>query len=384
MQTADGTLFARAKSSSVTQAKALSPWHDMSHITCVPSDCETPFVSVVIPIRNEARFIGRCLEAVVDQDYPAGRMEIIVADGLSTDETREIVDSFSTRHPGLRVITNAGKIVTTGLNAAIAAASGDIIVRVDGHCEIAKDYVSQCVRHLQTGVDAVGGPLDTIGETVVAQAIAVGMSSTFGVGNSAFRTSKGQTRLVDTVAFPAYPRAVLDRLGPFDEELVRNQDDEYNYRLRKHGGRILLAADVRANYFSRSSLRSLWRQYSQYGFWKVRVLQKHPRQMSARQFVPALFVTGLLGCTLGSILRLVPWSVVAAVAGSYLLVNLAASVHAARANRRIAMVLPLVFAILHFSYGFGFLRGLIAFRRRWRDRRSSISIPADPIVVRTR
>ena len=334
---------------------------------------QSPFVSVVLPIRNEGRFIRRCLESVVAQDYPADRMEIIVADGMSTDDTREIALSFKSVFPALRVIDNPGRIVPTGLNAAVAAARGEIIVRVDGHCEIAPDYVSRSVGHLQTGVDAVGGPLDTIGETVIARAIAIGMSSRFGVGNSAFRTSPGRTIYADTVAFPAYPRAVLARVGPFDEELVRNQDDEYNYRLRKQGGRVLLAADVRAKYFSRSSLRSLWRQYFQYGYWKVRVLQKHPRQMCTRQFIPATFVSALALALAAALLSLVPAVVPVAIAAAYLLANLFAAVRASRADRRTFAILPLVFAILHVSYGVGFLKGLVAFRRRWYVRPATLA-----------
>ena len=334
------------------------------------SNC--PFITVVLPVRNEGRFIRRCLESVIAQDYPADRMEIIVADGMSTDDTRKIALSFQSAFPALRVIDNPGRIVPTGLNGAVAAARGEIIVRVDGHCEIARDYVSRSVAHLQTGVDAVGGPLDTIGETVIARAIAIGMSSRFGVGNSAFRTSPGRTMYADTVAFPAYPRAVLARLGPFDEELVRNQDDEYNYRLRKQGGRVLLAADVRAKYFSRSSLRSLWRQYFQYGYWKVRVLQKHPRQMCTRQFIPAAFVSALVVSVAAALLSLVPPALPLLVAASYLLANLFAAARASRADRRTFAILPLVFAILHVSYGVGFLKGLVAFRRRWAGGRPAV------------
>jgi glycosyltransferase involved in cell wall biosynthesis len=325
-----------------------------------------PLVSVVLPVRNERMHIRRCLDAVLRQDYPPDRLEVIVADGLSTDGTREAAGSFSDSHPSLRVISNAGKIVPAGLNAAIAAAHGDVVVRVDGHCEIASNYVSECVRHLQSGADAVGGPIETIGETAVARAIAAGMSSRFGVGDSAFRTTTGQTRFVDTVAFPAYPRAVLDRIGPFDEELVRNQDDEYNYRLRKHGGRVLLAASVRSRYFSRSSFASLWRQYFQYGYWKVRVLQKHPRQMRARQFVPALFVLALAASLGAALLSVAPWWAFVSVAGMYIALNLAASVSASGGHAATALLLPIVFVVLHVSYGCGFLKGLVAFSNRWR------------------
>ena len=331
-----------------------------------------PFVSIILPIRNEASFIARSLGSVLAQDYPSDRYEIIVADGLSTDSTRQIVESFQLRCPNLRLIDNEGRIVPTGLNAAIAQARGEIIVRVDGHCEIDPDYVSNCVEHLRTNnVDGVGGPLDTIGETFIARAIATAMSSTFGVGNSAFRTVNDKTMLTDTVAFPAYTRAAVERAGLFDEELVRNQDDEYNYRLRKIGARILLASNVRSKYYSRSSLRALWRQYFQYGYWKVRVMQKHPRQMSPRQFVPFLFVVSLLvSLTLFPFFNLGKWLLLVVV-GSYAVANSIASILIARRKGwRLLLCLPATFAILHLAFGLGFLAGLIRFWKRWLNRQT--------------
>lgn len=330
-------------------------------------DNKLPLITIIMPVRNEAGFIARSLGAVLAQDYPAQQMEIIVADGLSTDGTRDIIRRLQKQHPNLRLIDNPGRIVPTGLNAAIAQARGEIIVRVDGHCEIAPDYVRRCVAHLQSnGVDGVGGPIETIGQTPAANTIALAMSSSFGVGGSAFRTTNGQTMLADTVAFPAYSRTVLEKTGPFDEELVRNQDDEYNYRLRKMGGKILLAADVRSKYYSRSSFRSLWRQYFQYGYWKVRVLQKHPQQMQPRQFAPPAFVSALLGLGLPALrFRLARW-LLALVVGLYAAAALVASVGTARrAGWQHLPRLPLTFAILHLSYGLGFLRGLVKFRKRW-------------------
>jgi glycosyltransferase involved in cell wall biosynthesis len=324
-------------------------------------------VTVIMPIRNEAAFIERSLGAILRQDYPADRLEIIVADGMSDDGSRQIVRALQSKHANVRLIDNPGRIVPTGLNAAIAQTRGEIIVRVDGHCEIAPDYVRRCVAHLQAGgVDGVGGPLETVGETRTAQTIALAMSSTFGVGGSAFRTTNGQTKLTDTVAFPAYTRSMLEAAGPFDEELVRNQDDEYNYRLRKLGAKILLAADIQARYFSRSSLRSLWRQYFQYGYWKVRVMQKHPQQMRPRQFVPPLFAAALLSTALLALFWAWGRKLLALVIGAYALANLAASVGTARrAGWGHLPRLPLVFSILHLSYGFGFLRGLVKFWDRW-------------------
>lgn len=322
---------------------------------------DLPLVSVVMPVRNEGEYMERSLRSVLAQDYPADRMEILVADGMSTDGTRETIDRMSRTNPHLRRIENPGKIVSPGLNAAIAAAKGSIIVRVDGHCEIAPDYVSKCVAYLQTGAaEGVGGPIETIGENFISKAIAEAMSSNFGVGGSAFRVGSRIAKLVDTVAFPAYPRAVLDKAGKFDEELVRNQDDEYNYRLRKMGCRLLLAPDVRSKYFSRASMKKLWSQYFQYGYWKVRVLQKHPAQMSPRQFAPPAFALAL--CTSAAAAMMLPaspfYDIIPAV---YLFLNLTASLMSARKNPAYFFVLPVIFFTIHFSYGLGFLKGLAAF-----------------------
>ncbi len=323
-----------------------------------------------MPVRNEAGYIERSLGSVLAQDYPPEQMEIIVADGMSTDQTRALIAGFQTRFPRLKVIDNPGKIAPTGLNRAIAQASGDIIVRVDGHCEIAPDYLRRCVHYLQSGAaDGVGGPIETIGETLSARVIATAMSSAFGVGGSAFRTIKDQTMLTDTVAFPAYTRTIIERAGPYDEELVRNQDDEYNYRLRKLGAKILLAADVQSRYYSRSTFRKVFKQYYQYGYWKVRVLQKHPRQMSLRQFVPPAFVAALLvGVLAASFLPLGAW-LLAGILGCYLLANLLASARSASKSDAFGshlLLLPIVYTALHISYGLGFLVGLIKFAPRWQ------------------
>ncbi len=329
---------------------------------------DLPLVSILMPVRNEAAYIERSLGAVLSQDYPPEKLQIIVADGMSDDGTRQLLQDFQAQHPQLTVIDNPGRIVPKALNAAIPLARGEILIRVDGHCQVAQDYVRCCVQHLQGGeVDGVGGPTETVGETRLARWIALAMSSPFGVGGSSFRTRKGETCLADTIPFPAYAREIVQRAGPYDEELVRNQDDEYNYRLRSLGAKLLLAADVRSVYYSRSSLTSLWRQYFQYGFWKVRVLQKHPRQMSLRQFVPPAFVAALLGSALLALVMPLGRWLLALVAGLYLLANLAASLWtAAKRDAWAIFVLPIIFAILHISYGSGFLIGLARFADRWK------------------
>lgn len=329
---------------------------------------DTAFVSLVMPIRNEEAYIHQSLDSVILQDYPADRMEVLVIDGMSTDRTREIIKEYQQKYPNIRLIDNPGLIVPKGLNLAIHQAKGDIIVRVDGHCIIQKDYVRLCVQYLsQEGIYGVGGPMETIGETPLSDVIALAMSSTFGVGGSAFRTVKNRTMFVDTVAFPAYRKEILLKAGLFDEELVRNQDDEYNFRLREMGGKILLSSNIRSRYFSRSSFSSLFKQYYQYGFWKVRVMQKHPQQMSLRQFIPPVFVTTLIGLSVLSLFSSFFRYLLLAEVGMYGIANLGAAVTTARGRPfKTIPQLMVAFSILHVSYGLGFLNGLIKFANRWK------------------
>ncbi len=320
-----------------------------------------------MPVRNEAGFIERSIAAVLAQTYPRDLIEVIVADGMSTDDTLNIIERLAkVSDIPVHLVENPNLIAPSGLNRAIEASRGEIIVRVDGHCEVEPDYVANCVNMLQSGnADGVGGPIETIGESHVARAIARAMSSKFGVGGSAFRTEENREIYTDTVAFPGYTREIIERAGPFNEELVRNQDDEYNYRIRKLGGRILLSPTIRSRYYSRSSLKSLWRQYFQYGYWKVRVLQLHPRQMSVRQFVPFFFVTSLIATA-----ALAPFSSIAlwaltAILTLYLLANFAASALAARSDPEMFPLLSLSYLILHISYGLGSLVGLAVFGKHW-------------------
>lgn len=341
-----------------------------------------PFVSVVMPVRNEADFIERSLTAVLAQTYPHDSMEIVIADGLSTDETRSLIERLaSVSDIPICIVDNPERIAPTGLNYAIAKSKGEIVVRVDGHCEVDPDYVVNCVKYLQAGkAEGVGGPIETVGETWLAKAIAVAMSSTFGVGGSAFRTIDDREMYVDTVAFPGYKREILDKAGPFNQELIRNQDDEFNYRIRKLGGRILLAPDIRSRYYSRSSLKSLWRQYFQYGYWKVRVFQLHPKQMSARQFIPFCFVLGIiLFSLLGIFFSAAAWSLFV-ILGLYFIAGIAATLKAApRTEIKGLPVVFISFPILHVSYGLGFAAGLFAFRKKWRQSVSNVT--SDPATT---
>ena len=314
-----------------------------------------------MPIRNESGFITQSLGSVIGQDYPTELLEIIVADGMSGDDTRALVNELISDHPHhtIKLIDNPRRITPVGLNLALAQAQGEIIMRMDGHAVLPPDYITQLLHKLQT-TDAsnVGGV--TISETSDGwgKVIALGMSSPFGVGGARWRYSK-QEEYVDTVFPGMWRREVFDQIGIFDEELARNQDDEFNFRLRAQGGKILLCPTVKIKYYNRSTPHKLMRQYYQYGFYKVRVMQKHPAQMSPRHFVPTLFVVSLLASLL--LLFFSIWPLVL-VAGSYLLANLGASIWTGRqAKLADKLRLPIVFMILHISYGWGFLRGLIWF-----------------------
>ncbi len=326
-----------------------------------------PLVTVVMPVRDAARSIATSLGAVLAQDYPPDRMEVYVVDGLSSDGTREIVRAFQGADARVHLIENPQRIVPAGLNLAIRESHGTVVVRVDGHTVIAPDYARESVAALErSGADCVGGRIAVLGEGAVGSAIALATSSPFGVGGARFRWSSKEA-WVDTVYPPAWPRHVFERIGVFDEELVRDQDDEFSCRLRANGGRILLSPRLRSTYYARGSIGALWRQYYRYGFWKVRVMQKHARQMRPRQFVPPVFV---LAVALSVALVASPagiWPLVG-LAGAYGLTSLGASLAAVRRDRLVLLpLLPVAFATLHVAYGTGFLVGLARFWRRWRE-----------------
>lgn len=329
-----------------------------------------PVVTIIMPVRNELDFIEHSLAAATHQTYPPDRLEILIVDGNSDDGTRQYLTHYlkqqkSQSTPTIHLLDNPARYMPAGFNLALQQARGDIIIIVGGHCLIAQNYVSQCVRVLgQTQADCVGGPMATQGETYMAQAIAQAQSSPFGVGGVAFRTGQSQGGYVDTVAFGAYRRDVFSRIGNFDEELIRNQDDEFNFRLTQAGGKIWLDPSIQSVYYSRASLPRLWRQYYQYGLYKVRVIQKRKAVPSWRHLVPALFVLSLCLSLLMTLLTgKLRWS--GAVVAPYLGANLLATAWAARQNWALGPMLPLAFATLHLAYGFGFLAGLWRWRAYW-------------------
>jgi succinoglycan biosynthesis protein ExoA len=336
---------------------------------------EVPFVSMILPIRNEASYIEKTLRAMLRQDYSRLHLEIIVADGDSSDGTVEVVKAAAAASDiPIKVVRNPERIVPTGFNRAVEQSQGDVIVRIDGHTIIAPDYIRQCVDALRrSGAANVGGRMDPVGITTIGKAVALATASPFGVGGSRFHYSRTE-EWVDTVYMGAWPREVFAAAGLFDTEQVRNQDDEFNYRLRSMGGRILLSPAIQSLYHNRGTVRSLWRQYFQYGYWKVRVMQKHAKQMRLSHFVPAAFVLMLTTMALvGLWLPTAAWLAIG-ISASYLIANLAASFLASRKQLSLFPHVALVFGILHFAYGAGFLSGLARFANRWR------TVPLPPVA----
>ncbi|MBM4465158.1 MAG: glycosyltransferase family 2 protein [Chloroflexi bacterium] len=321
---------------------------------------DRPFVSVVIPVRNEEEFIARCLQAVVDQDYPHDSMEILVVDGGSEDRSREIVTEFSSKYPMVRLLDNPLLSAPAGLNLGIREARGDVIVRVDGHCLLEPDYVSLCVRCLrETGADNVGGLIRAVGRSYVEQVIALAINSFFGSGGSKFHYAS-EEQYADTVYLGAFPRHVFDRVGLFNERLMRNQDYELNYRIRAAGGKIFLSPAIRSSYYGRSTLGELWQQYFQYGFWKPEVLHMHPRSVRPRHLVAPLFVFGLLVTGLLGLVHRGFLNLFLLVISGYLLASLLSSLLIARREGwRYFPLLPVAFGVMHFGWGLGFLLGLV-------------------------
>jgi len=322
-----------------------------------------PNVTVIIPCRNEADFIEKCVRSILDCDYDREMLEVIVVDGISTDGTREIIEQISGEDDRLLLLDNPRKIVPTAMNIGIKRARGEIIIRVDGHAEVSRSFVRQSVDILTSKAEVwcVGGPIETISTTYVGRAIATAMSSPVGVGNAMFRLGNYEG-YVDTLAFGAYRRWVFDKIGLFDEGLLRNQDDELNLRLIINGGKIFMTPKIKSRYYSRTSLGKLWRQYFQYGFWRIRTLQKHKRAATLRQIVPLLFVSCLIVLAVGGLVSKVFWCILAATFLLYALVLVYGSIDVGKqAGWKYALLAPVVFAILHFGYGFGCLWGIVRF-----------------------
>jgi len=327
-------------------------------------------VSIIVACRNEIKQVRRFLDSLQSQDMAGISWEAVLADGMSDDGTREVLEEYSARYAHIRVIANSGRIVSTGLNAAIRAARGEYIIRMDAHTCYARDYCRKCVETLErTGADNVGGPARTRAQGVQARAVAAAYHSPFSTGGARFHDPNYEG-FVDTVPYGCWRKATLERLGLFDENLVRNQDDELNLRMLLAGGKIWQDPTIMSWYSPRATVSGVFKQYMQYGFWKVAVLRKHRTVASWRHLVPGTFVFAnillLVAVTLGALLGawvVAPFAALwLAILAVYGLASVVASLTAAQgAGWATLPYLPLVFATYHLSYGLGFLAGLIRF-----------------------
>lgn len=329
----------------------------------VAENANKPFVTVVVPVRNEAEHIEQCVRSVLESDYPTDRLEVLVVDGMSDDSTLEIVRRMAAEDDRLRLLENPARVVPHAMNLGIRESCGEIVCRVDGHATVAKDFITRGVRALREHPEAwcVGGAIETVSTNFTGRAISAAMSTPVGVGNARFRLGN-YTGYVDTVAFGCYWRWVFDRIGMFDEELVCNEDDDFNQRLIEAGGKIWMDSRIRSSYYSRRSLRKLARQYVQYGFWRIRTIQKHGRPATLRQIAPMVFVCLWIVLVVGTVFW---WPLRYALAGYAALYGLGLLFGvldvARKTGLRYALAAPLAVMAMHFGYGLGSLRGLVRF-----------------------
>lgn len=324
-------------------------------------------VSVVMPLYNEERYISNCIDSLLQQDYPKENMEWIFVDGCSTDNTVKILEDYKKKFPDLiHIYSNENKTVPYAMNIGIANATGKYIVRLDAHADYSNNYISRCVHYLdKTDADNVGGVAETKSKGFVGNAIAMMLSSKFGVGNSQFRTN-GSSGYVDTVPFGAFRKEVFERLGGYDERLTRNQDNEMNYRIRKNGGKIYLSEEIRFSYYCRDSIKGISDMAIKNGMWNVITMKLCPGSMGIRHFIPFVFLMSLV--------FLIPLSFVNCIfrlgliseVVLYGVLDIIFSVKASHEKRYVPLVL-ILFPIFHLTYGFGSLKGIFRlFDRKFR------------------
>ncbi|MGA7193563.1 MAG: glycosyltransferase family 2 protein [Anaerolineales bacterium] len=325
-----------------------------------------PFVSIIVPCYNEQATIRQLLDAVLAQTYPHSQMEIIIADALSQDNTRERINLFQRDHPdlSLRVVDNERHSIPAGLNLAIKESRGEIIVRLDAHSQPNPEYVERCVQALEEGKGAnIGGvwEIQPGGKGWIAESIAAAAAHPLGVGDAMYRLNP-KAGAVDTVPFGAFRCGLIDAIGGFDETLLTNEDYEFNVRVRKAGGVVWLDPQIRSIYFARASFRELARQYWRYGFWKWKMLKRYTNTIRWRQALPPLFVASLIALIILSFwFSFTRWLLSIEII-LYLLFLIVASVRVGFRNHKSFLVigLPLSISIMHLSWGSGFLFSLIS------------------------
>ena len=331
-------------------------------------------VTIIVPCRNEREHIEDFLTSIARQEGSDFELEVIVADGMSDDGTRSILEALCARYSNIKMIDNPKGIVSAGLNAAICVASGDIIVRMDVHTRYADDYVAECVRALRDShAKCVGGPWRATGQTVRQIAIADAFQSPIASGAAASRKIN-YSGPCDTVYLGCWRKADLISIGGFDETLVRNQDDELNLRFVKNGGTIWQSAAIKSDYFPRKSYRALFRQFSQYGYWKVAVAKKHGQHAAIRHLLPFIFLCSSLLLIVGCVLSRDLLAIAAIHFGGYIAAVIVGAMFASRRKAPLSILLvAIAISVMHIGYGMGYAMGLIDFSMRSGRRSSSMS-----------
>jgi glycosyltransferase involved in cell wall biosynthesis len=326
----------------------------------------TSSITVIIPCRNEEQYIGQVLDSILLQNYDQKKIEVLVIDGSSDDKTREIVAGYSKNATNISVLDNPMRTVPYALNLGIRKAKGEVIVRMDAHSKYPNNYLSRLSSQLEVlGADNVGGKWNTLPaeNTPICKAIAIASSHNFGIGNSLHKTGTSEITQTDTVPFGCFRRELFDKIGMFDIDLIRNQDDEFNARIIKNGGKIYLIPDVIIDYFARKDIRKMSKMFYQYGLFKPLVNKKLGAPATLRQFFPPLFVAGLiLGLILCFVGRMFIF-VYASVLASYMVLSLYFSLVEVMKyrNSKLVLLLPYLFFVIHTSYGWGYLMGIFRF-----------------------
>ena len=321
-------------------------------------------ISIIIPCRNEKKYIGRCLDSIVANDYPKDRLEVLVIDGISEDGTREIVERYTQRYPFIRLLDNPKKITPVAFNLGIKSAEGELIMIMSAHATYEREYISKCVKFLSKyNADNVGGIMITIprDKTLVGKAIALALSHRFGVGGSNFRVGSKEPKWVDTVFGGCYRKEVFEKIGLFNEDLASSQDMEFNLRLKRVGGKTLLVPEIVSYYYARSDFRSFCRNNFRNGVWAIYPLKFVSIPFSWRHYIPFAFVASLIGSlTLSIFSQFFLWLFLF-ILGSYSSTNIYLSVRisAEEKNFKYSLIMPVIFATLHISYGLGSIWGAI-------------------------
>lgn len=322
------------------------------------------FVSVIIPCRNEEKFIGMCLDSVIVNDYPKDRFEVLVVDGMSKDGTREIAKGYVKEHPFIKLFDNPKKIIPSAMNIGIKNASGEIIMKIDSHARYPENYISKCVSFLaEYNADNVGGVIVALprNNTTVGKAIVLSLSHPFGVGNSLFRIGSKKPIWADTAFSGCYKREVFKKIGLYDENIARSEDVLINSKLRKSGGKILLVPEIISYYYARSNLWDFIKHNFDNGFWITYPLKFFRTLFSWRHLVPLVFVLVLISLMALSIFSPVFLLLFLFIIGPYVLINIYFSIKITYKEKdfRYLFLLPVIFALLHLCYGIGSVWGLL-------------------------